>query len=67
MKSAADTGGVNQIGTERATASGACFLERLGINPSWPDDTRRLLELLRRLEQARKTQSERRDPDYEHP
>jgi hypothetical protein len=50
---------VNQIGTERATAAGACFLERLGIDPSRPDDTRRLLELLRQLGQARKTESVR--------
>ena len=39
-----------------ATSAGGCFLERLGIDPRGPDATRRLLEQIERLEQARKAQ-----------
>jgi hypothetical protein len=46
---------VKQIEAHQATAAGACFLERLGIDPSRPDSSRRLLEQIRRLERARKT------------
>jgi hypothetical protein len=50
---------MHQIEADRATAAGVCFLERLGIDASQPDGTKRLLEQIRqledrRLEQARK-------------
>lgn len=47
---------MKQSTAERATAAGVCFLERLGIDPSRPDGTRRLLEQIKRLQQARKAQ-----------
>ena len=50
---------MKQSTAERATAAEVCFLERLGIDPSRPDGTRRLLEQIKRLDQARKAQGER--------
>ena len=50
---------MKQSTADRATAAGVCFLERLGIDPSRPDGMRRLLEQIKRLEQARKTAGER--------
>jgi hypothetical protein len=45
---------VSQIETDTRAAGGACFVERLGIDTGGRDGAKRLLEVIRRLDHARR-------------